>query len=108
MRAGTVVTAEFQGVVNTKRRPAVVVSSESYHRERPDAILAVVTSQVNKSNSSVADYVLQDWQTAGLNKPSAVRIFLFTLPQSKITEIGKLSERDWAEVQKRLRISLEV
>jgi mRNA interferase MazF len=107
MKVGTVVTAEFQGVVSTKRRPAVVVSSETYHQERPDAILAVVTSQINKSNSST-DYVLQDWQSAYLNKPSAVRIFLFTLPQSKIIEIGELSERDWTEVQKRLQISLEV
>jgi mRNA interferase MazF len=107
MKAGTVVIAEFQGVVSTKRRPAVVVSSENYHRERPDAILAVVTGQISKSNSST-DYVLQDWQAAGLKKPSAVRIFLFTLPQSKITEIGKLSERDWSEAKKRLQISLEV
>ena len=107
MKAGMVVTAEFQGVVSTKRRPAIVVSSETYHQERPDALLTVVTSQINKSNSAT-DYVLQDWQAAGLNKPSAVRIFLFTLPQSKITEIGKLSERAWKEVKKRLQISLEV
>ena len=48
MKAGTVVTAEFQGVVSTKRRPAVIVSSEIYHQSRPDIILAVVTSQINK------------------------------------------------------------
>ena len=107
MKAETVVVAEFQGVVSTKRRPAVVVSSEAYHRERPDAILAVVTSQINKSISPT-DYLLQDWQAAGLNKPSAVRIFLFTLPQSKIVEIGELSERDWTKVKTRLQISLEV
>ena len=107
MKAGTVVTAEFQGVVSTKRRPAVVVSSETYHQARPDIILAVVTSQINKSNSST-DYILQDWQSAELNKPSAVRIFLFTLPQNKVTKIGELSEQDWFEVQKRLQISLKV
>ena len=107
MKAGTVVTAEFQGVVSTKRRPAVVVSSETYHQARPDVILAVVTSQINKSNSST-DYILQDWQSAELNKPSAVRIFLFTLPQNKVTKISELSEQDWFEVQKRLQISLKV
>ena len=106
MKAGTVVTAEFQGVVSTKRRPAVVVSSEAYQRERPDAILAVVTSQISKSISPT-DYILQDWQAAGLNKPSAVRIFLFTLPQSKITEIGELSERDWTKVKTRLKIAFD-
>jgi mRNA interferase MazF len=107
MKAGTVVTGEFQGVVSTKRRPAVVVSSETYHQARPDVILAVVTSQINKSNSST-DYILQEWRSAGLNKPSAVRIFLFTLPQNKVTKIGELSEQDWFEVQKRLQISLKV
>lgn len=106
MKAGTVVTAEFQGVVSTKRRPAVVVSSEAYHRERPDAILAVVTSQISKSISPT-DYILQDWQSANLNKPSAVRIFLFTLPQSKINAIGELSERDWAKVKTRLQIAFD-
>ncbi|CAN5358320.1 type II toxin-antitoxin system PemK/MazF family toxin [soil metagenome] len=104
MKAGTVVTAEFQGVVGTKRRPSVVVSSEAYHRERPDAILAVVTSQISKSLSPT-DYILQDWQAANLNRPSAVLIFLFTLPQSKITGIGELSERDWAKDKTRLQIA---
>ena len=106
MKAGAVVTAEFQGAVSTKRRPAVVVSSEAYHRERPDAILAVITSQISKSISST-DYILQDWQPAGLNEPSAVRVFLFTLPRSKITEIGELSERDWTKVKTRLQIAFD-
>ena len=106
MKAGTVVTAEFQGVVGTKRRPAVVVSSEAYHRERLDAILAVVTGEINKSISST-DYLLQDWQAAGLKKPSAVRIFLFTLPQSKIIKIGELSEKDWTKVKTRLQIAFD-
>ena len=104
MKTGTVVTAEFQGVVSAKRRPAVVLSSEKYHRERPDVILAVITSQVCKSNSA-PDYILQDWQSAGLNKPSAARIFLFTLPQNKVTKIDGLSENDWTEVKARLQIA---
>jgi mRNA interferase MazF len=106
MKAGTVVTAEFQGVESTKRRPAVIVSSEAYHRERPDAILAVVTGQLGKSTSPT-DYIIQDWQSAGLKKPSAVRIFLFTLPRSKITEIGELSGRDWTKVKTRLQIAFD-
>jgi mRNA interferase MazF len=105
VKAGTVVTAEFQGVVSTKRRPAVIVSSEIYHRERPDYILAVVTSQIDKADSAT-DYILQDWKTAGLNKPSAVRVFLFTLPKTKVVKIGELSEQDWSEVKKHLQISL--
>lgn len=106
MKAGTVVTAEFQGVVSTKRRPAVIVSSEKYQRARPDVILAVVTSQTDKANSAT-DYILQDWQFAGLNKSSAIRIFLFTLPQNKVTKIGQLTENDWTEVKARLQIAFD-
>ena len=35
----------------TKRRPAVVVSSDTYHRERPDIIILAVTSQARPSAS---------------------------------------------------------
>lgn len=106
MRSGTVVICDFPGVVNTKKRPALVVSSEKYQRDRPDAILAVITGQISKSNSST-DYVLSDWRAANLKKQSAARMFLFTLPQYKLTEIGKLTEKDWAEVKKCLQIAFD-
>ncbi len=107
MKAGTIVTSNFPGVVNSKRRPAVVVSSETYHQECPDVILALITTNIANATSST-DYVLQDWSNAHLDRPSAVRNFLFTLPKFEVTEIGKLSDRNWSEVQKRLRISIEV
>ena len=107
MKQGTVVTAEFVGIHSTKRRPALVVSTELYHQERSDVILAVITSQVSKSTSKT-DYILQDWQTANLNKESAVRIFLFTSPQNKVTRIGELSEKDWQNVQEKLKLSIKV
>ena len=107
MKPGTVATATFRGVVSTKRRPCVVVSSETYQRERPDAILTILTTQTDKANSRT-DYILQDWQAANLNKSSAVRIFLFTLPQSEINEIGELSDRDWTEVENRLKIAFNI
>jgi len=51
---------------------------------------------------------LQDWLVAGLTQLSAVRIYLGMKMPSELAEIGKLSDRDWSEVQKRLRISIEV
>lgn len=89
-----------------KRRPAVVVSTAIYHAERPDVILAVLTTQAAKATAKT-DYILQDWSSANLKQPSAVRMFLGTHPVTEITEIGELSERDWLEVRKRLKISLE-
>jgi mRNA interferase MazF len=35
----------FTDQSTTKRRPAVVVSSDAYHRERPDLIILAVSSQ---------------------------------------------------------------
>ena len=107
MKAGTVVISSFPGVISSKRRPSVVVSSKTYYREHSDLILALITTNINKATSAT-DYVLQDWSSANLNRPSAVRIFLFTLPESEITKIGEFSERDWSEVRKRLQISIEV
>lgn len=107
MKPGSVVVVNFPGATGIKRRPAIVVSTALYHTERPDLILAVVTTQTAKSKSKT-DYILQDWSSAGLKQPSVVRIFLGTRPATDVLEIGELSERDWMEVQNRLRISIEI
>ncbi len=107
MKPGSVVIVDFPGATGIKRRPAVVVSTMLYHTERPDVILAAVTTQTAKAKAKT-DYILQDWSSAGLKQPSAVRVFLGTRPAADVLEVGNLSERDWAEVRKRLQISIEV
>lgn len=108
LNPGTVVTVDFPGSTGVKRRPALVVSTATYHAARPDVILAVVTSQT-ASATAPSDYVLQDWHAAGLHKPSAFRTFLVTLPAASVASVvGQLSGRDWQEVQARLRVALAV
>lgn len=107
IKPGAVVTADFPGATGIKRRPAIVVSTATYHATRPDVILAVVTSQTGGATGPT-DYVLQDWSAAGLHSPSAFRSFLATLPSTSVVVIGNLSERDWQEVQARLRTALAV
>jgi len=106
MKPGSVVTVNFPGVTGLKRRPAIVISSATYHIERPDIILAAVTTKVDRATART-DYALQDWLVAGLRKPSAVRIFIGTRPAIELAQIGELTERDWFKVQKRLRLALE-
>ena len=104
--SGELVIVDFPGVTGTKRRPAVVLSSALYHRERPDVILGVITSQVGSANA-VTDYLLQDWGAAGLRKPSAFRAFLVTVPRSSIaTHVGRLSKSDWQAVRERIQTAL--
>jgi mRNA interferase MazF len=107
IRPGDVVTVDFPGARGIKRRPAVVVSTDTYHKTRPDVILSLLTSQVAVATGPT-DYVLQDWQTAGLRRPSAFRAFLATLPTASLTTIGHLSEQDWRKVQGCLQIALAV
>jgi mRNA interferase MazF len=106
-RPGDVVVADYPGVHKSKRRPAVVVSTDLYQATRPDVVLAVLTKQV-ASATAPTDYVLQDWQAAGLRYPTAFRAFLNTFVATHPVWIGHLSDRDWAEVQARLRLALAV
>jgi mRNA interferase MazF len=107
VKPGDVVTVDFPGVRGTKRRPAVVVSTDTYHRTRPDAILGLLTSQVAAATGPT-DCVLRDWQTAGLHGQSAFRAFLATMPTASLTTIGHLSEQDWRKVQGCLQVALAI
>ena len=105
---GTVVIVDFPGAVQTKRRPAIVISTTAYHTATPDVIVALVTTQIADATGPT-DYVLVDWAAAGLTKPSAFRAFLYTPTRTMIHQVlGKLSDADWQEVQARLRIALAV
>lgn len=106
VKPGDVVVADFPGVREAKRRPALVVSTAAYHQARPDAILAVLTGQVAAA-SQPTDHVLSDWSAAGLHRPTAYRTFLITVPRQDIVAvIGHVTERDWLQVQERLDRSL--
>jgi mRNA interferase MazF len=106
MNPGEVIWIDFPGVVQTKRRPAVILSSASYHSTRPDVIVGLITSQTIKA-SAPTDHVLQDWQSAGLRVPSAFRAFLVTLPQSSIVStMGTLSPTDWTQVASRVKLAI--
>ena len=107
LRPGDVVTVDFPGVKGVKRRPAIVISTESYHSYRPDVIVGLLTSQTQDANAPT-DYLLQDWAMAGLHRPSAFRTFLATLPVKVATHIGHCSGRDWQAIQDCLKIGIAV
>lgn len=106
-RASAVVIVAFTGAQGIKRRPALVLSSDLYHRERPDLILGVVTSNVAWATAST-DYRLEDWAEAGLRKPSAFRAYLGMAESASATVIGYLSPRNWDAVRERVRRAMEL
>ncbi|MBD2496458.1 type II toxin-antitoxin system PemK/MazF family toxin [Nostoc sp. FACHB-280] len=102
---GDVITVDFPGVTGVKRRPAVVLSSATYHTIRPDVIIGLITTQT--TSLVITDYTLQDWSLAGLRVASIFRSFIVTLPPSaNLVLIGHLSERDWKGVCACVKIAL--
>lgn len=109
---GDVILVLFRPAVSgpqreAKRRPMVVVSSEAYHAERPEDVLAaLVTTKVARYHGQT-DYALQDWKAAGLRQPSTVRCTLAMIEDPRIAGcVGRLTERDMAGIDAALRRAL--
>lgn len=84
----------FTNLQATKQRPAVIISRQSYQQNRPDVILMAITSQVRQSLAT-GEALLQDWQSAGLIKPSVFKPLIATIEQSRIIKtMGQLSVTD--------------
>lgn len=106
LSAGDAVIVDFPGIQGTKRRPTVILSSDTYHANRPDIIVGLITSQI-ASALGPTDYAKKDWASAGLRVPSAFRAFVVTLPRPSDTmRIGKLSDIDWQEVRARVQTAV--
>ena len=96
----------FTDQTATKKRPAVVVSSDAYHRDRPDVILMAVTSQVRPA-AGVGEVAVQRWKEAGLLKPSVLKPLLATVEKGLvIRKLGKLESPDREALLRGLRTIL--
>jgi mRNA interferase MazF len=94
-----VVPFPFTDQSATKKRPAVVVSSAAYHRERPDLILMAVTSQL-RPVPTVGEAAIVHWQAAGLLKPSVIKPLLTTIEARLVLrQLGRLHADDLAALR---------
>jgi len=94
----------FTDQTTTKKRPAVVVSSLSYHQHRLDVIVMAVTSRLQPV-PTIGDVPIREWQYAGLLKPSVTKPVLATIEASLvIKKLGRLHEVDSAEVKQALGV----
>lgn len=86
----------FTNQTTQKKRPAVVVSSNSYNQLRPDVILIAVTSQISLQ-TQIGETIIRNWSSAGLIKPSTIKPVLTTLEKTLIIKkLGKLELDDRA------------
>ncbi len=78
---------------NTKKRPAVILSTDRFFNARGDYVVVALTSQPPDNEY---EFCLKDWQEEGLLKPTTVKTgkYLTVHPKQIIKKIGKLTERD--------------
>jgi mRNA interferase MazF len=70
-----VVNIPFSDQSGAKLRPALVVSSERFHRALPDVIVVPVSSQLKYyQHPGAGDRPLHHWKAVGLRYPSTARI----------------------------------
>jgi mRNA interferase MazF len=89
----------FTNQSGIKKRPAVVVSSAAYNAHRRDIVIMAVTSQV-RTPLAFGEGLLDDWQGAGLIKPSVLKPVFTTIEQNLVLRtMGRLSAADDAALR---------
>ena len=94
----------FSNLSNSKVRPAIVVNSKHISQ---DILIVPLTS---KTNSLLpGEFVLVEWQAAGLNVSSAVKRGIYTVNQKlAIKTIGKLQRVDALKLEISLKSWLDL
>jgi len=96
----------FTNQITTKKRPAVIVSSNDYQRERFDLVLIAITSQSNPV-TSFGEITVTKWKAANLIKPSIIKPVLTTISKELvIKKLGQLEEVDRQALQNLLQCIL--
>lgn len=89
----------FSNLSGSKVRPAIVVNAP--HTSQ-DVCVVPLTSKV--SSLLTGEFVLADWNKAGLNVVSAVKRGLYTLHQTlAVKSVGRLSAADANTLESSLR-----
>jgi mRNA interferase MazF len=100
-----VVPFPFTDSGTTKRRPALVLSTEGFNSRAAHLLLAMITSRENRGWP--LDTEIGDLRAAGLSHPSIVRMKLFTLDERFVlNRLGALAEGDRVAVQRALGLLL--
>lgn len=102
-----VVPFPFTDSFETKKRPAVVISKDTFQKRTGHVCLLMITSA--KNNSWYGDHDILDLQSCGLHTPSTIRQKAFTVDVRLIQKrIGTLSLKDQLAVKQSLNHNLDL
>ena len=95
----------FSEGVGSKKRPALIISSNDYHKGRQEVIIAAVTSRTDRA--LVGDHLITDWRGAGLLFPSVATGIIRTIKQGMIArKLGMMPQGDMSAIDEKLRDAL--
>lgn len=95
IKLGDVVLVEvtFTNGVGSKLRPALVISSDTYNKNRDEVIIAAITSNTQKLHEG--DTLLEEWAKAGLKVPSLLTAIIQTVKKDRIKKrLGQIQGDD--------------
>ena len=84
----------FTDQTSSKKRPAVIISSNACNQKKPDLIIMAITSQIS-SPLSFGELQIIDFAAAGLIKASVIKPVISTIEKSLvIRKLGQLQDLD--------------
>jgi mRNA interferase MazF len=97
----------FSDETGERQRPAVIVSSDAYHKSRQEAIIAAITSRTDRI--LLGDHLIDNWEGAGLLFPSVATGIIRTIKQGMIAKkLGIMPLPDMKRINGNLRDALEL
>lgn len=100
----------FRSVIKpqTKKRPAVIISSDAYNNISSDIVIMAITSQTEKT-IGIGECLIVGWQSAGLLKPSAIKPAISTIEQTLVLKkLGRFSQQDLISMDAALKEFLAI
>ena len=98
----------FTDQSTSKKRPAIVISSDNYNQSKPDIILIAVTSQVN-ATLQFCEALINDWAGARLLKSSMIKPIMTTVQRNLVIRtLGKLQSQDLQDLENILQQIIDI
>ncbi len=99
------VTFVFSDESGAKRRPALVLSSDRYHKNRQEMIISAITG--NTERILFGHFLIREWRGAGLLHPSVATGIIRTIKQAMVErKLGRLTTDDLDGFSSQLRKAL--
>lgn len=100
IKRGDVILVEvvFSSGVGAKLRPALVLSTNDYNKNRGEIIVSGITSNTKRLHNG--DTLITEWKNAGLMVPSLATAILQTVKKDRIQKrLGQIGKNDIYKIE---------